>query len=473
VRSEHRRSDQPIAIDASIDGSDHLKQGDHVSRRAQRNPFLIKFSAPSGIPSHPLPRFLAIVATLLVLGVSAVARAAPAAFTHPTDGATSVDLSAPFAWTPASDGTAYYLTIGTVAGGRDVLDTGSLSATSYPVPQLPAGEMLHARIYTLIAGSWRYTDAAFTAAAAPRPQLTYPADGAVGVSVLVPFSWSAVAGAQAYYLTIGTTPYGRDVLDTGAISGTSYAVPPLPAGVPLSATLYALSGQRWWSSSTGFVAAAPSLAQLTHPLAGAQGVDPTIPFNWTAVPGATRYYLTVGTSPRARDVYDSGALPASWTSALLGGLLPQGAALSATIYTEVGGHWFPSDATFTVANDAPVFTYPASGATNVDVTRSIAWTTVPGADLYYLTVGTTPGGRDLVDTGTITGTTYFAGTLPQQPLYATVYALKKGFWGGRASPSSLPHPRPSRRSSNPRTGRPASISTPASTGRKPTRARIT
>lgn len=61
-----------------------------------------------------------------------------------------------------------------------------------------------------------------------------------------------------------------------------------------------------------------------------------MPFSWTALPAATGYYLTVGTTVGGFDVTNSGTLPASQTS-YDAGALPGGVTLHARIYTELNG----------------------------------------------------------------------------------------------------------------------------------------
>src|SRR5205809_4581230 len=46
-----------------------------------------------------------------------------------------------------------------------------------------------------------------------------------------------------------------------------------------------------------------------------------------------------------------------------------------------------------------ILTYPANLATNADMTLPIQWTGVANVQAYYLYVGSTFGGKDLVNTG--------------------------------------------------------------------------
>src|SRR6185436_4484983 len=56
-----------------------------------------------------------------------------------------------------------------------------------------------------------------------------PANGATSVHTTSPFQWLAVSGAQSYALTVGTTPGGSDLVNTGEITQTSWVVSNLPA----------------------------------------------------------------------------------------------------------------------------------------------------------------------------------------------------------------------------------------------------
>src|SRR5262245_41684399 len=42
---------------------------------------------------------------------------------------------------------------------------------------------------------------------------------------------------------------------------------------------------------------------------------------------------------------------------------------------------------------------PSDGTVTADFSQPIQWTSVPNVQTYYLYVGTTPGAKDLVDTG--------------------------------------------------------------------------
>jgi len=73
--------------------------------------------------------------------------------------------------------------------------------------------------------------------------------------------------------------------------------------------------------------------------------------------------------------------------------------------------------------------FPMQGAKDVDSAQPFRWTSVSGALAYYLYVGTTPGAKDVVDTGAIQATSYTAPSLPVgQTLYARIHTKLASGW---------------------------------------------
>lgn len=185
-----------------------------------------------------------------------------AQLSYPTADQIGVDVSRPFAWSSVAGAQGYLLTVGSSLGGYDLLNSGVLSSgtSSYQVSGLPSGKTLYARIYTEVGGSWTYEDVTFTAAAASSAntaQLTYPAAGATGIGSSPTFTWTGVAGAQDYVLTVGTTLGGYDVANSGMLAGTatSYTASGLPAGKTLYARLYTLVNGTWTDEDISFTTA--------------------------------------------------------------------------------------------------------------------------------------------------------------------------------------------------------------------------
>jgi beta-lactam-binding protein with PASTA domain/Ca2+-binding RTX toxin-like protein len=197
-------------------------------------------------------------------GATTTFTAAPltTALTFPAPGAQNVDLTQDLTWAPVPGADAYILHIGTTPGAFDVLAAGLLTQTSYrvtgAVPSDPT--ILHARVLTRVGGVWRAGPiTSFTAL----PQvplfatLTSPVDGSV---VVAPhdFTWTSVAGADAYILHIGTQPGTFDVLAAGLLTQPTFRVTAaLPTNQPLYARVFSRVQGVWRSSATvQFTAAA-------------------------------------------------------------------------------------------------------------------------------------------------------------------------------------------------------------------------
>lgn len=280
----------------------------------------------------------------------------PATFIRPTNGATNVDTSVPFSWTAGTGAGGYYLTVGATKGGAELANSGVLpvSQTSYHVPVLPGGRMLWGRIYTFLDGNWNsFRDISFTPVPS-QASFIRPTSGAVNVNTTVPFSWTTVAGAGDYYLTVGSTVGGADLVNSGVLPAneTSYAVPALPTGKTLWARVYTYIGGNWNRFTDVSFTAAPvqvqAHASFIWPTNGATNVNTTTPFHWTSVPNAGNYWLVVGTSEGAADVLSTGIVAASQTTAVVPSM-PAGRTLWGRIYTYNGGLWNYSDVSFTAA----------------------------------------------------------------------------------------------------------------------------
>src|SRR4051794_16457479 len=90
------------------------------------------------------------------------------------------------------------------------------------------------------------TFAPATARAQGAATLLNPIDGAANVDLSAPFQWTAVPGAQAYYLYVGTLRGRRDLVDTGELQTTTYAVSDLPRHQTLYAQMWTKRADGWW-----------------------------------------------------------------------------------------------------------------------------------------------------------------------------------------------------------------------------------
>ncbi len=336
----------------------------------------------------------------------------------PLDGATTIDLPQIFQWTGIPNAQAYYLYVGTAAGAKDVVDTGELHQTSYQTLSLPLNRTLYARLWTEIGGVWRSTDTTFGTYLAT---LTNPLNAVMTADLSRPLTWSSVPGASGYYLWVGTSPGTKDVVDSGLIQSTSLTATSLPRGRVLYAKLWTKVGSAWGSSSTTF---GNLVATLGSPVNGTLTANLTQPFTWQAVPNAEAYYVYIGTTPGANNIVNSGELyQASFSPAPT---LPRAQTLYVRLWTKIGGAWRSTDSSF--GDFRARLTYPLDGSVTADLSRAFTWTPISIAQKYYLYVGTTPGGKDVVNTGEITQTTYTAHVSTNQTLYARLWTKLAGVW---------------------------------------------
>jgi hypothetical protein len=166
-----------------------------------------------------------------------------------------------------------------------------------------------------------------------------------------PIVWVAVPGTSEYCLTVGSTPGGDDIVNTGPLppSQTMFAAPSLPADRELFARIYSSVNGRWSHAEVVFRAPADQTphAALTWPAEGARGVDSERPFNWSRVPWATNYWLTIGTTEGGSDLLNTGPLPAGQSSFAALPPFPAGQTLYARLLTCDGVNWTYTDVTFT------------------------------------------------------------------------------------------------------------------------------
>ncbi len=189
--------------------------------------------------------------------------------------------------------------------------------------------------------------------------------------------------------------------------------------------------------NTQSLLAAPT---LSTPVSGATGVSTTPNFSWSTVSGATNYWLMVATS--------TSAFPTNTNAQSCSGCVISQTSLSGTSYTPATAlnsnttyYWevqaytwsnnkvtqegqFSTVGSFTTQSQsllpAPTLSTPTNGATGVSTTPSFAWSTVTGANGYWVMVATSPSALptstsaircpSCIITTTVRGTSYQGST---------------------------------------------------------------
>ena len=147
---------------------------------------------------------------------------------------------------------------------------------------------------------------------------------------------------------------------------------------------------------------------------------------WNAVNGADGYILTVGTLTGGNDIVDNQDL-GNVTSFSFPIDFDQGTIVFVTItpYNEAGNASGCAEESFIIeaVPDCTNLISPINGATNVVVNTDIIWDPVFNADGYILTIGTSPGGSDIIDNIDVGNDTSFvlSDELPEDTtIYVTI-----------------------------------------------------
>ncbi len=87
-----------------------------------------------------------------------------AVMTSPAPGSTLSGSSVTFTWSAGNGATAYWLDIGSTAGGYDLFSQSAGLATSQAVTNLPAnGAAIYLRLWTALGSTWQFNDYTYTA----------------------------------------------------------------------------------------------------------------------------------------------------------------------------------------------------------------------------------------------------------------------------------------------------------------------
>ncbi|RNC89515.1 MAG: hypothetical protein ED555_08540 [Allomuricauda sp.] len=237
----------------------------------------------------------------------------------PVNGATNVPVNTTITWEAVDGIPGYRILLGTIPGSSDLGQASVGSATSYTPPLgLPDNTQIYVTIVLdflfeggmdIVCDSQSFTTEDVTTVPACT-QLRTPDDGSVNVSVFTNIIWNYAPTATGYRISLGTAPGLGDIENNLDVGNTLSYNPPLE--LPANTTIYvtivpynengnAVSCEEF-DFTTGEVAPLPGCTTLTSPLNGAVNVPLTPLIEWVAVPGATGYRVTIGTTPDNADV---------------------------------------------------------------------------------------------------------------------------------------------------------------------------
>ncbi|MCW5515237.1 T9SS type B sorting domain-containing protein [Muriicola sp. Z0-33] len=356
--------------------------------------------------------------------------------TNPVDGEANVPVTTFISWAAVPTATKYFVTIGSSPGGTDVLDNSDLGPDLNYTP--PSGLLPNTTYYITIVPNNNTGDAigcteeSFTtgdASAIPGcATLLSPLDGSYGVAPESNITWAPQAAAAGYLLTIGTSSGGTDILDNfDAGNVTTYNLPtdlPLFQRIYVTITPYNSAGDTASCSEVSFRTRGnnpPMCTEIIDPIDGGQFVSVTANITWIRDFNASGYRMTIWEKAiggiKILDNEDVGTgtnyKPPDFMENTL-------YFVKITPYNDLGeaNNCQPISFSTGIAPlppDCTTLIIPADGSKNVETDAILTWNAVSGAAGYILSVGTTPGGSEIVVNENVAGLANytFAELLPE------------------------------------------------------------
>ncbi|MEX0289493.1 MAG: T9SS type B sorting domain-containing protein [Flavobacteriaceae bacterium] len=355
---------------------------------------------------------------------------------NPVDGATDVPVTTIIQWNAVATATNYIVTIGTTSGGTDVLDNWPVGTDLNYTP--PSGLLPNTTYFVTITpnnnsgNAVNCSEESFTTGEASSipgcVTLLTPFDGAYGVPPGVDLSWAPQTVAEGYFLSVGTTSGSVDILDNLDVGNvTSYD---LPADLPpfqriyVTITPYNTAGETANCAEVDFRTrgnSPPMCTEIIDPIDGGLFVSVTANITWIRDFNASGYRMTIWEKAiggiKILDNVDVGTGTNFKPPNFKGNTLYF---VRITPYNDLGEAPNCQPISFTTGDplippECTSLRTPANNDRNVNVSTDLVWTAVPEADGYNLSVGSFPGGTDILDTETVFGVNSFdlADDLPE------------------------------------------------------------
>ncbi|WP_439490072.1 gliding motility-associated C-terminal domain-containing protein, partial [Algoriphagus sp.] len=160
----------------------------------------------------------------------------------------------------------------------------------------------------------------FTTASMEEPTLpscttiTSPSDNAADVDLTPTITWQAASGADGYYLSLGTSSGGAQILDGEEVTGTSYGLTEtLEESTTYFITVIPFNevGEAEGCAESSFTTVSmeeptlPSCTVISYPKDGTENISLNPTFSWEDVAEATWYYVSIGTSPGVSNILEN------------------------------------------------------------------------------------------------------------------------------------------------------------------------
>ncbi|WP_271856177.1 BspA family leucine-rich repeat surface protein [Patiriisocius marinus] len=244
-------------------------------------------------------------------------------------------------------------------------------------------------------------------------QLISPFNTEIDVPVNTNLSWEPAVFARGYRLTVTSVPTNtNNVVDIVLVDQTSYNfINDFSGGEVVTVTIvpYNDTGEAMGCTSEIFTIinsptpTIPACTSLTSPLDGAVDVAVDTDLSWNPISNADGYKISVGTTTGGIDILDNFNVGNVTTYDLLNDL-PENSIIYITItpFNEVDDAASCTEESFTteiipVPPICTTLTSPLDGTMDVPLDTNLTWMAVPNTTGYLLSVGTTPGGIEVLN----------------------------------------------------------------------------
>jgi len=267
------------------------------------------------------------------------------------------------------------------------------------------------------------------------PILTNPTDGSTNVPVTTTITWTESVGVPGYSISIGTTPGGTDIINNQNVGSATSFTPPL--GLPENTLLYVTITLVFFnqanivcdsqSFTTEDVTTVPPCTNFTNLSDGDTEVSVFTNISWSYSPTATSYVLSIGTAPGLGDVLNGVDVGNVLSYTPPTELDPETEYFIEVVPINENGQAIGCDEISFTTDEAAVLPgctqliSPENGATNVPLTPLLEWEPVAGATGYRVSIGSTPGGTDVLDNALFfTNSTLVLEFDPNQTFFITI-----------------------------------------------------
>ena len=148
----------------------------------------------------------------------------------------------------------------------------------------------------------------------------------------------------------------------------------------------------------------PGTPGLYCPTTSGSLPGPNVTFYWVGYPGATNYWLDLGSTAFGNNYMQTGPLPSTQTFVTANGLPQNGSTVYATWWYEVGGSWSNIQFTYNSygsGSTVGVITSPAPSSTLTGSSVAFSWSAGSASTAYEIDAGSTPGGNNYFQSGNL------------------------------------------------------------------------